>query len=417
MSATLASPLPVPAAPAAVQAPLRVGVIASLKRGLEHFIDRELRLLEEADCRIDLFPAKHRPGLYNPRPGWRFHPWSAWRVLAVQPLRLLADPARYLRTLADAVRHRAIGEFALAAYFAPAMRELDVLYATFGDRKLFIGYFAKQLLGTPLAVEIHAYELYDNPNPALFRRALAACDQIIAVTEYNRAVLERDFHAPADKVAVVRLSVELAKHRPRARFVVLVVAYFVEKKGHEVLLRAVKALGRDDIEIWIVGGPRDSADAVDVPKLVEDLQLGDQVAFFGEQRGAALQALYRACDVFCLPSRHDRRGEAEGFPSVLIEAMASAKPVITTRHVEIPRIVEQVLVPENDVAALAEALDAMSRTTPAERAALGARNRELAEAHFSTRNAARTAELLRDAAARCAAAPTGSEVDSAEARP
>ena len=113
-------------------------------------------------------------------------------------------PRRYLAVLAEAVRYRALIDFMLAAYFAPWMRQVDVLYATFGDRKFFVGYFGKRLMGVPLAVEIHAHEIYQNPNPKLFRVALAACDQIIAVTEYNREVLRDRYGVDPERVAVVR---------------------------------------------------------------------------------------------------------------------------------------------------------------------------------------------------------------------
>ncbi|MCA9239280.1 MAG: glycosyltransferase family 4 protein, partial [Planctomycetales bacterium] len=371
---------------------LRVGAIASLKRGLEHFIDRELRLLEQNGCRIDLFPTKHRRGLYNPQPSWRLHRWSVLAVLLAQPLRLIAAPRAYLAALAEAVSVGAVGDFFLAAYFAPAMRNVDVLYATFGDRKLYVGYFAKRMLGKPLVVEIHAYELYNNPNPRLFGRALAACDRVVSVSQYNRELLQQRFGVDENKVEVVRLSVDLDSYRSRDKFIVLVVAYFVEKKGHEVLLEALSLLDSQDIELWLVGGPRDSSDSVDVASLVEKHGVASQVAFFGEQNGVALRALYQACDVFCLPSRHDSQGEAEGFPSVLIEAMASGKPVVTTRHVEIPRVVPQVLVPENDATALAAALDHVRQLPREDLLAMGRQNTVLAERHFSSTNARRTAE-------------------------
>jgi glycosyltransferase involved in cell wall biosynthesis len=379
---------------------MHIGVIVSMKAGLEHFIYREVCALSRRGATISLFPTKQRRGLYNPPPEWNVHPWRAWSVVLSQPRRFLSMPVRYLKVLVEAIRYGALVDFLLAAHFLPWMGKVDVIYATFGDRKLFVGHFCKRLLDKPLAVEIHAYELYDNPNVRLFPIALAACDRIIAATEFNREVLRERYGITPQQVDVVRYSIDLNEYRPARKFVVLIVAFFVEKKGHEVLLEAVKKMERDDVEVWIVGGRGGSSSQVDVRAIVDRLGMESQVAFFGKLSGTALQAVYRACDVFCLPSRFDSRGEGEGFPNAIIEAMACGKPVVTTRHVEIPRIVEQILVEENNADALAEALRCVCDSGRL-RQQLGERNRELAGIYFSTRNVDRTFQLLRELADPC----------------
>jgi glycosyltransferase involved in cell wall biosynthesis len=376
---------------------MRIGAIASMKQGLEHFIYRELSLFTALGCAVSLFPTKYRTGLYGPRDEWRVCRWTVPRVLLWQPCAFLRRPARYAALFWEALRTRAVVECWLAWYFASRMREVDVVYATFGDRKLFIGYFCKRILGKPLAVTLHAYELYRNPNPRLFARALAACDRIVTVSQHNRELLQSRHGIDPARVEVVRYSLDLEEYRPAQKFVLLIVGFFVERKGHRVLFEALKRLGRDDVEVWVVGGEGVEGAGVDVRDLAREIGVERQVAFFGTLHGAALRAVYRACDVFCLPCHTDSQGVAEGFPNVLIEAMALGKPVITTRHVEIPRVIPEILVDERDVDGLARAIERVYRSG-ALRQRLGIESRRIAETHFSPRNAARTVALLRELA-------------------
>lgn len=376
-----------------------------MKKGLEHFIWRELTIFSRQGAQISLFPTKLGPGLYSAEPDWRLHRWNPLAVLLLQPLFLLRSPRRYVQTLLEAARYGAFVDLFLAWYFSGAMADVDVIYSTFGDRKLYIGYFSKLILNKPLAVTIHAYELYQNPNARLFPRALAACDQIITVTDYNRELLTERFGVDPSRIEVVRISVDVEDYRLEEKFVILIVAFFAERKGHDTLFRAVRRLGRSDIEIWVVGDKGTEDRTVDVEALAQELGIASQVAFFGKLSKNALKAVYRECDVFCLPSRTDRAGVAEGFPTAIAEAMAFGKPVISTRHVEIPRVLPEVVVDEGDVDGLAAAILQVCESAPL-RERLGRQNQQLAHRLFTADNARKTASILHDIAQRHARQPT-----------
>src|SRR6185437_8672908 len=84
------------------------------------------------------------------------------------------------------------------------------------------------------------------------------------------------------------------------------------------------------------------------------LGLDSRVRFLGRQPHEAIPRWMSAVDVFCLPSRN------EGCPNVILEALASGKPVVATRVGGIPELLTDgdngYLVPAEDPAALAGAL-------------------------------------------------------------
>lgn len=102
---------------------------------------------------------------------------------------------------------------------------------------------------------------------------------------------------------------------------VLFTGRLVAVKGVHLLLRAVASLRADGwpVRLDVVG---DGPMRAEWMGLRDELGLGDSVAFHGAQPLEQVAAHMRACHVFCLPSVRESGG------SVLLEAMASARPVI-----------------------------------------------------------------------------------------
>ena len=233
----------------------------------------------------------------------------------------------------------------------------DVLAAR--DRLGFTGRVATAFHGYDISrhIERRGPDAFD----ALFERG----DLFLPISEHwRRRILE--LGAPADRVQLQRMGVDTSRLEPVARTEVgspplriLSVGRFVEKKGFEDGLQAV-ALLRDrgvEVEYSIIGdGPR-----LDVlTELVSRLDLHEQVRLPGSRSRAEVLDAMRDHDVLLCPSHTASDGDAEGIPVVLMEAMATAMPVVSTWHSGIPELVEDersgLLAAERDALGLADRL-------------------------------------------------------------
>jgi glycosyltransferase involved in cell wall biosynthesis len=301
---------------------------------------------------------------------------------------LKQHPAAYCRLLVEALRTRSVVDFLLAFQFAPQMAEHQVkmIHCVYGDHKFFIGYYCKQILHIPLSVALYGYDLRANPNWTLFRRAIHSADQVVVNCDYNkRLFVDAVGNGIQPSVKVIRHYAEIPVLPSQVQDTVkiLMVGGFSERKGHDVLFRAIRSLGAEaaNLEVWVVGYP----DAVDVEQLARDFQVTDKVVVFGTVSDQGLNYFYQHCDIFCLPSKTDHHGISEGLPVALIEAMAYGKPVISTRLAGIPELVEQVLVEEGDVESLARAIKSLA-DDPVLRRSLGARNLAIVSDRYSRQN-------------------------------
>jgi glycosyltransferase involved in cell wall biosynthesis len=367
---------------------LNLAYITSMKHGLSAFNYREIEELTKRGVNVFLFPTKYGTGPYMPTKDQECYVYKPYKVLLKQSFFFMRNPIKYSKIVAEAIKSKSLMDMVIAFDFASQMKKknIDRIHCHHGDHKLFIGYYCKKILNIPLSVTIHSHSLYVNPNWELFKKSLNACDTIISISDYNKKMLTEKFGVDSKKVQVIRLFVDTEEFKPNETKRILIVGQFAERKGHEILFNAVKKLNRNDIKIWVVGGGTwDQVGFVDVRQLAKDMNLEDKIIFFGMVSDEALSELYELCDIFCLPSRTSSDGNKEGIPVTLMEAMSYGKPVISTRHAGIPELVEEILVEENDVNELANAIELLA-DNPDLRKKLGDRNREIIEKKYSKKN-------------------------------
>ena len=374
---------------------MKIALLTTMKYGLTQFIFRDTLALSQKGHEMRLFTLRSSKGLYNPLPEWRVITASAVKgFLSIIKL-ILMRPVLFVKLLGTALRTGSMIDLIIGIHFAANMDGIDVIYAYFGDHKLYAGYYCKRITGIPLIVSIRAYELHWNPNFKMFAEALPYCDRVVTITEYNKKMLIEKYAVPEKEIDIVRQIVNLDVYKHEDKIKILIVGFFAEKKGHEILFKAIKQLNRDDIEIWVVGDSAPDRCVIDCRQMAKELGLESQVAFFGQQSNNALRALYRECDIFCLPSRTDRHGNKEGFPNVIAEAMAFGKPVISTRHAGIPEMIEDAFVAdENNVEQLVGILKTVIDSSVL-REKMGARNRAMVEKEFSMGNNDKLEHILK----------------------
>ena len=89
--------------------------------------------------------------------------------------------------------------------------------------------------------------------------------------------------------------------------------------------------------------------------------------------------------IYCLPCVEAADGDIDGLPQMLMEAMACGLPAVSTQLVGIPDLIDEscgILVPAEDVKALADALEALL-ASPERRASMSRAARRVVEDRFS----------------------------------
>ncbi len=158
-------------------------------------------------------------------------------------------------------------------------------------------------------------------------------NHFLVASSFTRTTLIENGAKP-ESIRVVPYGVDLARFappeigtEPRTPLRLLFVGTINQRKGIKYLLEALHLLGNAPVQLTVCG------------RVVDDLSLfkpfGSQIEVRGSVSAPELVEAYRQADLFVFPS------VAEGFAQVLLEALASGVPILSTTHTAAPDLIEE----------------------------------------------------------------------------
>lgn len=262
----------------------------------------------------------------------------------------------------------------------------------------------------PLVISMHGSDVFVAEQSKMVARVARWCyRRASAITAPSEDLVQRAvaLGAPAARCAVVPYGVDPSQFTriegagPLLREelglrgdtpVIFAVGRMVYKKGFEYLIRAVPAILRQHPEAKVVlagGGDLEGK----LKSLVKQLGVEKSVIMPGWVTRDQMPLYFSGCDLFVLPSVVDQQGNVDGLPNTLLEAMASAKPVVATGVAGIPLAVKDgdngILVPEKQPGELSTAINLLL-DAPELRTQYGQAGRRRVEQELNWQTTART---------------------------
>lgn len=254
-----------------------------------------------------------------------------------------------------------------ALYFARSMtrRGVSHIHVHFANRAAYTARFIKELAGIPYSFTAHAQDfMVDLAQEGALRELCAEAAFVITVSDYTRDLLARTCPDSAERIHRVYNGINLEQFplRPAPQAPVasiLAVGRLVEFKGFHHLIRACGDLRRRGLtyKCEIVGEGPERQRLLD---LIAEEKLEDCVTLTGVLTQEEIATRLSACQVFALASDIDSNGASDVLPTVILEAMAAGRPVVSTRVAGIPELVANeetgILVDRGDVQGFSRAL-------------------------------------------------------------
>jgi glycosyltransferase involved in cell wall biosynthesis len=234
----------------------------------------------------------------------------------------------------------------------------DVVHTHLVHADLYGG-LAARIRGTTLVSTKHNDDPFRAGAFRFVERGLARlADRVVAISDSLRRFTVERVGVPAAKVETIHYGLDEPPPAwgtnprddvPPGTRVVLSVSRLTQQKGIDIAVRALASLPADVVLVVLGEGPERTA----LEQLARELGVEQRVFLLGRVPDVA--AWHRRASVYVQPARW------EGFGLAVLEAMVSGLPVVATSVSSLPELVADgdtgILVPVDDAAALARAIE------------------------------------------------------------
>lgn len=228
---------------------------------------------------------------------------------------------------------------------------IKLIHAHYGPSGIEIVPLAKEIK-LPLIVSFHGYDASFLLEDEKYHRQLQEVfdyGNLIAVSKYmanklisagaNPGKLSVIYYGvPVEDKFVIRKPVN-EKIKNDEEITLLQISGFEEKKGHFYTLNAFRELLKHYQNCKLMLGGKGSL-LNDIKNLCKELNLQDKVFFLGAIEPEEVFEVMKKADMFLHHSVTAKSGDKEGIPNVIMEAMATGLPVVSTYHSGIPELIE-----------------------------------------------------------------------------
>ena len=310
----------------------------------EQFIMREVDALSDRPIDLEIVTLWGGDKFYNGLNIKRFSKWSLFKLWWTLPLAILRKPRVMWRHLRKFVEGRPpsllnffetlLGYgFALTHWLEVDKKRPDLLHGIWATSPASAAYLLSALTGVPFSMGAHAYDVFEDGGDWHLTEKLRRTSLVHTTSNNTREELLRRGSDPQKTRVILSGLLDYPHFKrlrsPRNTIRVIYVGRLVEKKGlfYQIdVLKALKVAGVQ-FEARIVGSGELDTKLRDYR---DKSGLHCELEFWGRQTFRAVQEQLDWADLFFYTGKISAKGDRDGLPNVIGEAMAHGVTVLTT---------------------------------------------------------------------------------------